>query len=202
MEKYMSLQEWASEYQVDPYLSDNISRGKDVRREKILFEIEEESSNIYIVNWRFLTHNFTGYWDAFFKQNSELWRMSDNREHVVCTSPYFINVEKCVEENRGEWNPHRNYLTEIMESLTVFAAENKIWNIFSYHAGIYVYFILFGVALVIYKKKYEILIGFIPYIILGLLLSVSIPQQAIRYVLPMFHAGILAFSICFRFYDR
>ena len=128
--------------------------------------------------------------------------MSDNREHVVCTSPYFINVEKCVEENRGEWNPHRNYLTEIMESLTVFAAENKIWNIFSYHAGIYVYFILFGVALVIYKKKYEILIGFIPYIILGLLLSVSIPQQAIRYVLPMFHAGILAFSICFRFYDR
>ena len=202
MEKYMPLQEWAEEYEKDPYLSDNISRGTSVEREKILLEIEEKSWDIYVVNWRFLTHNFSGYWDAFFKQNSQLWRMSDNREHVVCTSPYFINVEKFVEENRGEWNPHRNYLTEIMESLTVFAAENKIWNIFSYHAGIYVYFILFGVALVIYKKKYEILIGFIPYIILGLLLSVSIPQQAIRYVVPMFHAGILAFSICFRFYDR
>lgn len=202
MEQYMPLENWAKEYGKDPYLSDNISRGTDLAKEKILCDIEKESKSIYIINWRFLTHNFAGYWEAFFKQNSELWRMSDNREHVVCTSPYFINVEKCVEENRGEWNPHRNYLTEIMESLTVFAAENKIWNIFSYHAGIYVYFILFGVALAIYKKKYEILIGFIPYIILGLLLSVSIPQQAIRYVLPMFHAGILAFSICFRFYDR
>ena len=199
---YWALKRHKKEYGKDPYLSDNISRGTDLAKEKILCDIEKESKSIYIINWRFLTHNFAGYWEAFFKQNSELWRMSDNREHVVCTSPYFINVEKCVEENRGEWNPHRNYLTEIMESLTVFAAENKIWNIFSYHAGIYVYFILFGVALAIYKKKYEILIGFIPYIILGLLLSVSIPQQAIRYVLPMFHAGILAFSICFRFYDR
>lgn len=198
MEQYLPIEQWADAYQRDNYMSDYIAREwYGIITADQLNSIAEHGTEIIKVNWRFLTQNPKGYLQAFFKQNSLVWRMSEIDGYPVMLGPAFDNEAYVGEygENHPELFTDRNYLTQILEPFIVMMFSNPLWKSVVWHSGLSLIVMLVSIVFSVRKKKMGYVCALMPVIVVDIMLMLTLPAQDPRYILPTIQVGILYFAI-------
>ncbi len=203
MEQYVDLEVWSDVYEQDPYFADRISRTQygNLNGEQ-LNDIAVHGGEVIKVNWRFFTRYPLQYIRALFRQTSVVWRLSQPDDYGVWVSTDFNNAETVVSDNNPEWNPVRNYATEIIEPLARPALYSMVLKQFAFYGGFGIYIIVMCVCAAFRKKEWSAVIGAVPVILLILMLLITVPCQDSRYILPVLQIAVLYFALFGAYYKK
>ena len=198
MEQYLPIEQWADAYQRDNYMSDYIAREwYGIITADQLNSIAEHGTEIIKVNWRFLTQNPKEYLQAFFKQNSLVWRMSEIDGYPVMVGPGFENDG--YRGQYGDTHPElftdKNYLTKILEPFIAMMFSNPLWKSVVWNSGLFLMVMLVSVIFSIREKKAGYIWALMPVMVVDIMLMLTLPAQDPRYILPTIQVGILYFAI-------
>ncbi len=190
MEKVMPYEKWAECY--NRYYSDDLTRswgaiGDDAFELSRLVEEEDFGKDIIRINFHLVTEHPVIYLRALFDMNSIIWEM-----HL----PYECNKISVaqVQPNDSHYHMFFFYLTR---KYTKFMDDLSITRSLFYRGGVSLFLCVVYAAVMKMKKKSGYLIVLIPSLLNTLMLSITVPAQDTRYILPLILVCIFLTSVMF-----
>jgi hypothetical protein len=190
IEKLMPYEKWADCY--NRYYSDDLTRswgdiGDDAFELSRLVEEEGFGKDIIRINFHLVTEHPVIYLRALFDMNSIIWEM-----HL----PYECNKISVaqVQPNDSHYHMFFFYLTR---KYTKFMDDLSITRALFYRGGVSLFLCVVYAAVMKMKKKSGYLIVLIPSLLNTLMLSITVPAQDTRYILPLILVCIFLTSVMF-----
>ncbi|MBQ4270715.1 MAG: hypothetical protein II718_02730 [Clostridiales bacterium] len=190
IEKLMPYEKWADCY--NRYYSDDLTRswgdiGDDAFELSRLVEEEGFGKDIIRINFHLVTEHPVIYLRALFDMNSIIWEM-----HL----PYECNKISVaqVQPNDSHYHMFFFYLTR---KYTKFMDDLSITRALFYRGGVSLFLCGVYAAVMKMKKRSGYLIVLIPSLLNTLMLSITVPAQDTRYILPLILVCIFLTSVMF-----
>lgn len=190
IEKLMPYEKWADCY--NRYYSDDLTRswgdiGDDAFELSRLVEEEGFGKDIIRINFHLVTEHPVIYLRALFDMNSIIWEM-----HL----PYECNKISVaqVQPNDSHYHMFFFYLTR---KYTKFMDDLSITRALFYRGGVSLFLCVVYAAVMKMKKRSGYLIVLIPSLLNTLMLSITVPAQDTRYILPLILVCIFLTSVMF-----
>ncbi|MBR6483802.1 MAG: hypothetical protein IKT14_02180 [Clostridiales bacterium] len=190
IEKVMPYEKWAECY--NRYYSDDLTRswgeiGDDAFKISSLVDNEGFGKDIIRINFHLVTGHPVIYLRALFDMNSIIWEMHLPYE---CDK---ISVAQ-IQPDDSHYHMFFFYLTR---KYTKFMDDLSVTRALFYRGGVSLFLCAVYAAVWKMKKKSGFMICLIPSLINTLMLSITVPAQDTRYVLPLILTCLFLTSVMF-----
>ena len=188
LERIMPLEDWGACY--NRYWADDISRswGKIGQEniDRLAAEVDHNGfgKELLRINLKLLISHPDVYLNAFFDMNSIMWelcRPNDVPVHFVALVPEDEQIRySAAYELTSQW-------TQFLDNFSLTRA--------TITRGGFSLFVLLFCAVLFWQHEKSSLIAFLPIFLVDLMLSITIPAQDPRYVLPTFECAMLFLAL-------
>lgn len=180
LEKLMPLEEWCNNY--NPYSSDDLTKPWGKLGDSGYYELlklvdnEDFGKELIKINLRLFLNHPVIYARAIFRMNSIMWEYAtpadDNNLMTLCEVPQTVEITY-------------TWLFKFTRNTTIILDHNPYTRAFFSRSGVSTFVILLTLFVALKRKETRFeFIAVTPIVIVMLLLSISIPVQDPRYILP------------------
>jgi hypothetical protein len=180
MEKIMPLEDWAAGYNQDPYWVDELSRTWGYIGNNVL-KVDEYNlgPDIIWLNAKFLFKYPSVYLSALFKCNSIIWEISCPQDGYEW-EPINLDIDESA----------LNIITKITKPIYDATLDFGIFNFIYWRGGIWLFVLMLGTALMIFKRRLKEIIAVLPVAVNTALMMITEPSQDPRFALPTLECAI------------